>query len=347
MTPPLFSIALLLAGCIGLLFLVGLPGLSILLACTSCVAVAGWDVLVRSRRPSPAALRESADRLRAIIEAEPECVKTVARDGGLLQMNPAGLRLIQADDFQSVYLANIFDLIHPDSRDAYRELHEAVLRGESRSLQFKLIGLKGAHRWMETTAVPFRGDDGEFIHLAITRDISEWKRREEELAAAWEAAEAAARAKGTFLANMSHEIRTPLTAILGYTEIARSDPGSARAKHAIDVIKFSGEHLNALLSDVLDLSKIEFGELAIEEIPTSISETLRDVHLLHAQSAADKGLTFEVIEEETLPPVVITDPVRLRQILINLVSNAVKFTERGHICVRARSEPCTGDQARL
>ena len=111
---------------------------------------AGWE-LWRRRRALPVSTHER--HLEAIIEAEPECVKTVSADGRLLQMNPAGLRLIEADDFPSVAGASVFDLVHPDSLADFTEMHRAVLAGETRSLRFRIVGLRGTVRWMELSLI--------------------------------------------------------------------------------------------------------------------------------------------------------------------------------------------------
>jgi len=299
----------------------------------------GWEWL-RQRRPfsSDKPTQSTEERhLQAIIEAEPECVKMVSADGSLLQMNPAGLRLIESPDFESVDGADVFSLVHPDSLDDFKEMHAAVLAGETRGLRFRIIGLQGTHRWMETTAVPFTLSRGEVVHLAITRDITRHVQREADLAAAREAAEAASRTKSTFLANMSHEIRTPLTAIIGFADVAlRSDDPGLKAD-ALRTIRENGKHLNAVLGDVLDLSKIESGQLDVEQIPTDIRGIVREVHDLCAARAGARGIHLSVEVPEL--PLVQSDPVRIRQILLNLVANAIKFTEAGGVTVRVAHTP--------
>ena len=158
--------------------------------------------------------------------------------------------------------------------------------------------------------------------------------RTSELATAKEAAEAANRAKSAFLANMTHEIRTPLTAIIGFAE-ALLETGSSMTERfdAIDSILRNGHHLQALLNDFLDLSKIEAGQLVVEHIPTPLFSLFAEVDHLHSASAHAKGLEFSVSYILPLPQTITTDPTRLRQILFNLCGNAVKFTERGNVRV--------------
>jgi signal transduction histidine kinase/ActR/RegA family two-component response regulator len=172
--------------------------------------------------------------------------------------------------------------------------------------------------------------------------------RTRELEKAFEAVEASNLAKSSFLANMSHEIRTPMTAILGYADLL-VDPGQTAEERldCVQTIRRNGKHLLAIINDILDLSKIEAGKMTIERIECSPWRILEDVASLMNQRAVEKGLTFSLRNLSPLPEMVRTDPTRLRQILMNLVGNAVKFTDRGEIRVEARViDPAAAD-ARL
>jgi signal transduction histidine kinase/ActR/RegA family two-component response regulator len=149
------------------------------------------------------------------------------------------------------------------------------------------------------------------------------------------AAEEANRAKSEFLANMSHEIRTPMTAILGFTEMLLSRLGDREDLEAARTIHRNGQHLLAIINDILDLSKIEAGKLDAERTPCSVMEILSDVETLMRGAAEAKGLTLEFAYDGLIPETIETDPVRLRQILHNLVGNAVKFTRRGEVRITA------------
>lgn len=419
----------------------------------------------------------SADAVRlltlsAILENEPECVKTVLADGSLDEMNAAGLRLIEADSLEEVRGACVFDLLHPEHRQDFEAMHEAVMRGESRTLVFRIIGLKGTERWMETNAVPLRDDRGQVLsHLAITRDISEsvsrekelneanerfriavqgssdglwdydprseevwysprflemlgyregewsrsvteWSSRlheedreatltaleshlterapfdveyrlvgkdgsfrwyrargqalwneageptrmagnltdiqehktaQESLAQAVQLAELASTAKSEFLANMSHEIRTPMTAILGFTDLLTdsSIPEAERHDYVL-TIKRNGEHLLTLLNDILDLSRIEAGRMDLEHVAFNPLQVIRDIEALLRQRAREKGLDFRIVLRTALPEQLSSDPLRLRQILLNLLGNALKFTEEGSVSLEASAQPTEG-----
>ncbi|HEV3006178.1 MAG TPA: ATP-binding protein, partial [Pirellulales bacterium] len=150
-------------------------------------------------------------------------------------------------------------------------------------------------------------------------------------------ADAATRAKSEFLANMSHEIRTPMTAILGYSELLLAgNAGLSEQQHNLLAIQRNGEHLLNLMNDVLDLSKIEAGKLTVERIACSPCAIVADVASMMCARAAGKGLDFQIHYEGPLPETIHSDPTRLRQVLVNLVSNSLKFTERGGLRIECR-----------
>lgn len=160
-----------------------------------------------------------------------------------------------------------------------------------------------------------------------------------ELSRLCEEAEAATRAKSEFLANMSHEIRTPMTAILGHAELLRVErPSADQISNSAMAIQRNGEHLLQLINDILDLSKIEAGKLSIEQTRCSPFELLSEVRSMMAVRAAARGLSFDLAFEGSVPEFLDSDPTRLRQILLNLVGNAIKFTERGSVRLVCRME---------
>ena len=200
---------------------------------------------------------------------------------------------------------------------------------------------------------PLRRSDGSITHyVAVKEDITEKKRlgieldthrhhledlvamRTAELSAARHQAEAANLAKSAFLANMSHEIRTPMNAILGLTHLLRRGGMTVEQAERLDKIDGAGRHLLAIINDILDLSKIEAGRLQLESIDFPLSAVLDNVASIIGQSARDKGLRIEVVRDQ-VPPWLRGDPTRLRQALLNFAGNAVKFTEKGSITLRA------------
>lgn len=170
----------------------------------------------------------------------------------------------------------------------------------------------------------------------------EMKRKDFQLKSAMSIVERANQAKSEFLANMSHEIRTPMTAILGYTDILKEQSGNHENRELIDIIQNNGSHLLQVINDILDLSKIEMGNFEVRKIRTSPIRILQEVIDEFQPQASQKGLSLQTQYQESLPETIQTDPVRLKQVLSNLVSNAVKFTAEGRIELEVR----VGSQSR-
>jgi PAS domain S-box-containing protein len=300
-------------------------------------------------------LAESQSRLNAIIDTEPECIKTLDEEGRLTFMNPAGLSMIEAKELRQVQGGLVFELVAPEFREAYADLHTRVIAGESARMQYEIIGVNGGRRWVETHAVPMQSQ-GKVMHLAVTRDISENKKNEAaleeyhrhledlvdsrtaELAVAKDAAESASLAKSTFLANMSHELRTPMNGILGMTELALRGAQDQRLKDQLGKVIQSSRHLLAIINDILDISKIEADRLHLENIRFKFGEVQENLFSLLAHKAAEKqiGLRADVAPEISRLTL-IGDPLRFGQVLLNLTGNALKFTDRrGSVVVRAK-----------
>jgi signal transduction histidine kinase/DNA-binding response OmpR family regulator len=174
------------------------------------------------------------------------------------------------------------------------------------------------------------------------------KERTAELAEAKESAEAANQAKSSFLANMSHELRTPLSVIMGYSQLMQKEVLSpTEQQEYLDTINRNGEHLLALINEVLEISKIEAGQLTVERATFDLTALFRDLERLFDSSVDAKGLFFEVIGIDDVPRYVTTDEHKLRQVMVNIVGNAVKFTEQGGITVRVAAKDETADAMRL
>ena len=190
----------------------------------------------------------------------------------------------------------------------------------------------GTTVWFSTTKVPLRDAEGKTIGtIGISRDISDRKRAELHMQAAKEAAEAASRAKSDFLANMSHEIRTPMNAIIGMTELVLDTELNASQRDYLKMVQESGECLLSVINDILDFSKIEAGKLDLERAPFDLRESLGDTMKSLAVRAHAKGLELACQIRPDVPDRLMGDAGRLRQIVVNLVGNAVKFTEAGEV----------------
>lgn len=230
-----------------------------------------------------------------------------------------------------------WETIHPDdlaSVQASVETSRATL-GTWRD-RYRVIKPDGGVCWLEGEANPTRRDDGGTSWLGYIRDVTDDVEREQRLDEARREALEATKAKSEFLANIGHEVRTPLAAILGYAELleAQADAFDGEDRDAIRTIRRNGEHLLGLVNDLLDISKVEAGRLTIERLEMSAIEVVADVLATMRVRAEAKGLALLVEWASVIPQRVHSDPTRLRQIIINLVSNAIKFTHEGSVTLR-------------
>lgn len=282
------------------------------------------------------ALRESESRLRAVVEATPECVKIVDPDGALVFMNPAGIRMIEADAPESVHGACVFDLIAPEHRNDWIEQHSRVCAGDRVSWEFEVVGLRGTRRWMESHAVPLALPNGRNAQLAVTRDITARKTAEanqqhllELERAARAEAERISVMKDQFLATLSHELRTPLNAILGWAQVLRGQQeAGTEIAEGLEVIERNTQIQTQLIEDLLDMSRIVSGNLRLDVRAVDLQDAIRAAVASVRHSADAKGIRLQVVLDPLAGPVH-GDGARLQQCFWNLLSNAIKFTPRG------------------
>jgi two-component system, chemotaxis family, CheB/CheR fusion protein len=236
--------------------------------------------------------------------------------------------------------------VHTDDRQYVDTQWKAGLAGEPYDIEHRLV-TEGEVKWVREKAFLEFDDAGELLGgFGITHDLTKRKKTEEELRLAKEAAEAANRAKSLFLANMSHELRTPMTGVLGMLEIARSGMLDEKQREAIDTAHMSGRSLLMILNDILDLTRIETGKLAIEERPFAMRECLSGTVDILIPAARSKGLDLQWSMAGGMPETLIGDRVRIQQVLTNLVGNAVKFTDKGKVEISVASGMLTAGDKR-
>ena len=239
----------------------------------------------------------------------------------------------------------------------YKEMWESLCLGRQWRGELQNRRKNGEVFWESAVISPVTDDEGKITHyVAVKEDITQRKRAEEQLNAYAVAmatsnheleqsnrrAEAANRTKSEFLANMSHEIRTPMTAILGYADILADSVERPEQQEAVQTIKRNSNHLLGLVNDILDLSKIEAGKVQVEHLPVSPFAVLGDVVSLMRVRADARGLPLKLEYFSPIPQIIQTDPTRMRQILVNLVGNAIKFTETGGVTIAVRLVDCAG-----
>ncbi|MGA0606753.1 ATP-binding protein [Phenylobacterium sp. VNQ135] len=231
---------------------------------------------------------------------------------------------------------DIWSSIDPRDRAAVQEAWERHLaEGTPYHPEYRAFRNDGQEVWLAGTARFIQGEGGRPLRLVgAVQNITARKAQEQALIRARDEAEAANRAKSAFLATMSHEIRTPLNGVLGMAQAMAAEALSPEQRGRLDVIRHSGESLLAILNDVLDLSKVEAGKLDLEEAEFDVAELAQAVHATFGAVAEEKGLTFELSVDRAARGLYRGDPVRVRQVLWNLVSNALKFTDRGGVKVR-------------
>ncbi len=299
-----------------------LSTVSLLLSITIAIALGRYEFL---RVNTPAIAKAMADAL-----TDPLLV--AAPDGSLLYANAAAFEQFGLDPavLRSHHLSAIF--ANPDETTSFfAGRWQATLGGQRiHGLEVELQGRDGRSIFLLSLAPVPIGRDGDPAVALVAHDVSRLKAIENDLVEARDQAEFANRAKSEFLANMSHELRTPLNAIIGYAELLEEDCDVEEMRADLRRIQRSGRYLLDLINDVLDLSKVESGRLEVEPIAVDLRDTLEALDPIFRQLVERNRNTFAV-ELPDGPVRVYADPVRLRQVLLNLVSNAAKFTEAGRI----------------
>jgi len=281
-------------------------------------------------------LRASEERFRSAFEFAGIGMALVGLDGRWLRVNKAICAIVGYTE-EDLMRKTFRDITHPDDLNVdlanLRELVEGRL--EYYRMEKRYLHRDGSIVWIHLTASLVRDAGGAPLHfVSQIEDISTRKRLEENLAHARDQALEATRLKSEFLANMSHEIRTPLNGVVGMIGLLLDTPLSGEQRSLANTARVSAEALLTVINDILDFSKIEAGQLAIESIPFDLAEPVENCLGLLAEKAHEKGVELAYLLEENVPTQLIGDSHRLRQVLLNLVSNAVKFTAQGEVVLR-------------
>jgi PAS domain S-box-containing protein len=303
---------------------------------------------ITERKLAEKQIRESERQSRAWLEHSPICTKKVDLDFNLQYMSASGVKALGLEDITEYYGKPYPLDFYPDAfKENMIQCLETVRdTGEIVAKENSIADLDGNPLWFHSTLVPVFDDAAQLDYIIVVsietteRRLAEEELREtnarliEQTSKANELttrAESANIAKSEFLANMSHEIRTPMTAILGFAETVADSVQNPENINAIATVRRNGEFLLDIINDILDISKIETGKMAVEIDDYSPCEVVNEVVRLVENHARDKGLAFNVEFVGEIPEMIRTDATRLRQILINLVGNAIKFTERGEV----------------
>jgi two-component system sensor histidine kinase/response regulator len=290
---------------------------------------------VVERRRSEAATLASEERYRALVVNAPQIIMTVDRDFKIVFIN----RLLEGLSSDRV-IGSDFLKYHPASdqkplREAFNDVFQF---GQTRTLEVLGPGASGSTAWYSLTLAPSRSGDKITSAIVLATDVTERHNAELELIKARDLAESGNRAKSEFLATMSHELRTPMNGVIGFTHLLMDTPLNGEQREFAETIRTSGESLLKLINDILDISKIESGKFELQRAPFNAAELVQNVAEAMSGKAEEKGLTFTIAVDASAPTQVETDAARLRQVLVNVIENAIKFTDKGGISIRVAND---------
>jgi two-component system sensor histidine kinase/response regulator len=302
---------------------------------------------ITERKRAEEKLRESEERYRDLFDNASDLIQSVDEKGEFVYVNKKWKEVLGYSD-EEIKKLHLTDILRKDQIPHCMELFKNVISGETLdNVEVVFVTKEGREIFVSGFVNPWM-KDGKFVATrAIFRDITERKRAEQALIEAKEQAEAANRLKSEFLANMSHEIRTPMNAIIGMTGITLDTDLTKEQRESLNIVKESGYALLGLLDDILDFSKIEAGRIEFDAIDFDLRTTIEGVADTLAHRASTKGLELACIIHLGVPTLLRGDPGRLRQILMNLGGNAVKFTEKGEVVIQAELKEETVEKATI
>jgi len=293
------------------------------------VSVTGNIADITEHKQMQEALRQSEQRLQTIFDTEPECVKVVARDGHVLEMNATGIAMLEASSLAEVQEHTLLGFVLPEYRAAFTALHESVMTGRSGTLEFEMEGKRGGRRWMETHAAPMRDASGEVtMLLGISRDITERKRAEQErhLVEAQLRESQKMEALGALAGGVAHDFNNIIASIMGNVELARQDVGPSHpARESLEEISKASQRARDLVRQILTFGRRQVSSCELVSLVPVVEEASR---LLRTTLPAGVGLNVECADDV---PAVLADATQIEQVILNLCSNswqAIKGLDR-------------------
>ena len=303
---------------------------------------------ITEQKRAAEALRTSEMKYRTLYDSSRDAIMLVTPGAGFQSGNPAAIELFgcrSEEEFTSCTPASLSPELQPDGTPSTvkaQQMMAIAMEEGSHLFEWKHKRLDGSE-FYATVLLTRMELEGTRLLQATVRDVTDEKRAAEALHAAKEAAETANRAKSAFLANMSHEIRTPMNVIIGMSELVLDTPLSAEQREYLLALQESSEALLSLINDILDFSKIEAGKLDLEAMPFDLHESLGDTTKWLAMRAHAKGLELACRIRPDVPITVVGDQARLRQVVVNLLGNAIKFTDQGEVVLEVRRQSvCDG-----
>ena len=291
---------------------------------------------IERRKQTEIELQHSVSLMNSLLQSIPDLVFYKNAQGEYMGCNQAFADFLGRKQ-NEVHGKTVHDLLGTSSAQIMARADQEVLEtGEQNRKEHWEIDPNGSRRLLETLRSPIKSVSGDITGIiGISRDITEKHNDKMELQKAKDIAESANMAKSMFLANMSHEIRTPMNGIIGMTDILKQTSLTEEQKEYLNIISLSGNNLLTIINDILDFSKIESGGIELEKIDFTLEDPFQETAKLLGYKAQQNGLYLKMEIAGDLPEMVNGDPLRTKQILINLVNNALKFTKQGGITVKA------------